>query len=141
MKKIIYSNCIVLLFVLSGCNDSHSGGGPGKVAAPPIQAPPPSQGLGCNTVNFARTSDVDVLPGGVWYGSLFDCENNTRYDYLKALVSEDGRIRIMAENGHLLRASLQMDGDTFYGIGVDFAASGVEYFSGPTTGLFVQGSV
>ena len=144
MKKIIHSSCILLLFVFSGCNDSQSEGGSGEAAAPsppPVQTPPPSHGLGCNTLNFAKTSDVDALPGGVWYGSLVDCENNARYDDLKALVSEDGRFRIIAENDHLLRGSLQTDGDTFNGIGVDFAASGIEYFSGPTTHVFVQGLV
>lgn len=144
MKKFIHSNCILLLIVFSGCNGGLPSGGTGEAAAPsspPVQIPPPGQALGCNTLNFAKSSDVDALPGGVWYGSLFDCQFNTRHDYLTALVSEDGRFRIIAENGRLLRGSLQTDGDTFYGTGVDFAASGGEYFSGPTTGLFVQGSV
>ena len=144
MKRIIHSACIVLLVIFSGCNDHTPAGGSGEAAAPsppPVQTPPPSQTLGCNTLSFAKTSDVDALPGGVWYGSLIDCENNARYDYLTALVSEDGRFRVIGENGHLLSGSLQTDGDTFYGNGVDFAASGIEYFSGPTTALFVQGSV
>jgi hypothetical protein len=33
------------------------------------------------------------------------------------------------------------DGDLFLGIGVDIAPHGVEYFSGPTTSLFVQGAI
>ena len=57
------------------------------------------------------------------------------------MVAEDGRFRIVAHNGHLLSGSLQMNGDTFYGVGVDFATTNIEYFSGPTTGLQVEGSL
>lgn len=138
MKEFIHSGCVLLLFICSGCNNEPPVRVSDAAVTPPV---PPVQTISCSTLDFAKTSDVDALPGGVWYGSLVDCENNVRYDDLTALVSEDGRFRIIAGYGHLLRGSLQTDGNTFYGSGVDFAAQGLEYFSGPTTGLFVQGSV
>ncbi len=143
MNKFTHSVLAVLLLAFSGCNDDHRTGAPdiASVPLPPVPTPPPAQPLDCNTVSFAKTSELDALPGGIWFGALVDCQNNETSDFVTALVSEDGRFRIIGEGGHLLRGSLQTDGDTFNGDGVDFAKEGIEYFSGPTTHLFIAGSV
>lgn len=143
MNKFTHSILTVLLVAFSGCIDDQPAGEPDLTSAPlpPVPAPPPGQALDCSTLSFAKTSQVDALPGGIWFGALVDCENNETHDFVTALVSEDGRFRIIGEGGHLLRGSLQTDGDTFNGSGLDFAKEHVEYFSGPTTYLFVAGSV
>jgi hypothetical protein len=92
-------------------------------------------------LSFAKTSDVNALPGGIWSGELVYCDGSPRFDFVTAFVTEDGRFRFDAGNHHLLSGALRTDGDTFYGTGVDFAATGTEYLFGPTTSLFVQGSV
>jgi len=58
-----------------------------------------------------------------------------------AMISEDGRFRIIAEDGHLLTGVLQTTRDLFEGSGIDFAPAGAEYVFGPTTNLFVAGLV
>jgi hypothetical protein len=147
MKKIIYSTCIVLFYLLSGCNDDTRAAGPREVAAGPEEAagppapPPPNPRINCGTLSLAKTSDIDALPGGIWHGELVYCDDSPRFNFVTALVTEDGLFRIDAGDHHLLSGSLRMDGDTFNGHGVDFAGAGTEYFSGPTTSLFVQGSV
>ena len=127
---------MALLLALAGCDSSLPTGGPDESVVPQQ-----GQETDCKTESFAKTSDIDALPGGVWYGFLFDCARHNKYEGLTALVSEDGRFRIIGETGHLLRGTLQTDGDTFRGNGSDFAPAGVEYYSGPTTDLFIEGSV
>lgn len=145
MNKFILSACFVLLFILSGCNDEPQAGAPNAavVPQPPLPSPPspPNAGIDCGTLSFAKTSDVNALPGGIWHGELVYCDQGPSFSFVTAYVTEDGRFRIDAGDHHLLSGSLRTDGDTFYGNGVDFARAGTEYFSGPTTALFVQGSV
>jgi hypothetical protein len=134
-----------LLLLASACNDDPTVTNDGVTTSPPPAAPvppaQPPQGINCATVTFTPTAPLDALPGGVWQGSLVDCENNVQHDGVTAMISEDGRFRINAENGHLLAGELQTTRDLFRGSGIDFAAAGVEYFSGPTTNLFVEGLV
>jgi len=145
MKKSIHGSCISLLIILSGCNDNMPSSASGDSdALPPPSSPtatPPSSPISCQTLSFAKTSDVNALPGGIWHGELVHCDGRVNADFVTAFVTEDGRFRIDAGDNHLLSGSIRVDGDTFDGNGVDFAATGTEYFSGPTTSLFVLGSV
>lgn len=81
------------------------------------------------------------MPGGIWLGSLVDCAYNVQYDEVIAMVSEDGRFRVLGANEHLLAGALQTEGNLFRGDGIDFAPTGLEYFSGPSTSLFVEGTI
>lgn len=136
MNVISRPACIVLLAVAAGCDS-----GPVVSVLDKPDALRLSKTIECDTVYFPKTSDVDALAGGVWTGDLFNCARHITYEGITALVSEDGRFRIIGDNGHLLSGVLQTDGDTFRGDGRDFAPAGVEYFSGPTTHLFLDGSV
>jgi hypothetical protein len=64
-----------------------------------------------------------------------------QYDSVTAMVSEDGRFRILGADGHVLAGSLGTSGDLLSGSGIDFATPGVEYLSGPTTDLWIDGQV
>jgi hypothetical protein len=145
MNRLFHVGFAVLALTASGCNDDPAGSSAGTPISPPPAAPvppaQPTQGINCATVTFIPTAHLDALPGGVWQGSLVDCENNVEHDGVTAMISEDGRFRIIAENEHLLAGELQTTRDLFRGWGIDFAAAGVEYFSGPTTNLFVEGLV
>ena len=145
MNRVFHVGFAALLLSASGCNDDPTV----TDAGDPIVAPPaapvaptqPTQGIDCGTETFTPTARFDALPGGTWHGSLVDCENNVQHDGVTAMISEDGRFRIVAENGHLLAGELQTTRDLFRGSGIDFAPAGTEYFSGPTTYLFVEGLV
>lgn len=142
MKTLTYLGCTALSLATVACNSGSNTGGNGPVAGPVGGPPPPSSTtINCSTTTFRKTSDVDALPGGLWHGSLVDCANNTNYDSVIALVSEDGRFRIIDANGHVLAGGLGTTGNVFHGGGTDFAATGIEYFSGPTTSMFVEGTI
>lgn len=142
MNKLLHIGCITLFVSLAACRDSTSAGDSDPGAGqPPGTAPPSAGSLDCSTPGFAQRSTVDALPGGIWQGSLVDCANKVQHDGVTAMVSEDGRFRILDEYEHLLAGVLQTTGDLFAGGGVDFATPGVEYFSGPTTHLWVDGRV
>lgn len=142
MKRVFHVGCAALLISAPGCNDDPAVTDAGTpVAAPPAAPASPVQGINCATVTFTPTALFDALPGGGWHGSLVDCEKNVQHDGVTAMISEDGRFRIVAENEHLLAGELQTTRDLFRGGGIDFAPAGVEYFSGPTTHLFVEGLV
>jgi hypothetical protein len=81
------------------------------------------------------------MPGGLWRGTLMDCAAGEPQDFVTAMVSEDGRFRILAYSEQLLAGVLGTTGDLFDGTGTDFAPVGIQYFSGPTTDLFVQGRI
>lgn len=145
MNKVIHGACISLLLAIAGCKSEtpvvpadHSASQPPPFSPPPTSSSPFAE---CKILSFDRTSDVDVLPGGIWLGSLFDCDANVRYDYVPALVSEDGRFRVFLDDGHTLAGTLGTRGNVFDGGGIDFAGAGKEYFSGPTTHLWVQGTM
>lgn len=145
MNRLFHVGFTALLLAASACNDDPTITNAGIPIAPPPPAPvspaQPAKGINCATVTFTPTADFDALPGGVWQGSLVDCENSVQHEGVTAMISEDGRFRIIAENEHLLAGEWQTTRDLFRGSGVDFAAAGVEYFSGPTTKLFVEGLV
>ena len=142
MNRLFPASCTSLLLLAAGCNDDSSVREYGIPAEPPPAAPqPPTQALGCTTTTFTPTAQIDALPGGFWIGSLVDCANNLQHDFVTAMISEDGRFRMLADNEHLLAGELQTAGDLFMGVGIDFAPAGVEYFSGPTTNLFVEGLI
>jgi hypothetical protein len=133
----------MLSLVCAGCNgtnDAAPSGGP-PVSSPPAPPPAPSQSVGCNTLSFARTSDIDALPGGIWSGWLVDCSDHPQSSFVQAMVTEDGRFHIVVGDGRLLTGTLGTGGNLVDGHGIDYARDGFEYFSGPTTGLFVQGTV
>jgi len=137
MNKVLPVSCAVLLLSAAGCNDGMS---VTKVTVPDVLPPLSTQTPDCSTESFVSASVLDALPGGIWQGTLVDCANDTRQELTTVMVSEDGRFRIIA-NEHLLAGSLQTSGDLFRGGGIDFAPPGVEYFSGPTTNLFVEGRI
>ena len=145
MNRVFHVGFAALLISASGCDDDPTVMHAGVPIAPPPAAPvspaQPTQGINCGTETFTPTARFDALPGGIWQGSLVDCENNVQHDGVTAMISEDGRFRIIAENEHLLAGELQTTRDLFRGWGIDFAPAGVEYFSGPTTNLFVEGLV
>ena len=140
MKQATLTLSIMLNLVFAGCNSQTATSPPG---APPGSPPPPpsAQGVDCNTLSFASTTDVDALPGGIWAGELFDCSGTGRSHFVTAMITEDGRFHVIIGDGRILTGTLGTDGNLVYGNGVDYAAHGVEYFSGPSTGLFVQGSL
>ena len=149
--------CLAILILCSGCDSGTPAGRPeGPVNQPQAAAArapngtlspvrggtlSPKQQANCNKLTFPGTSNTDALPGGIWYGLLLDCGAGIAYDYALALVGDDGTFRILGENGHLLTGTLSTSGDTFRGTGVDFAATGTEYFSGSTTNMFVEGVI
>ena len=145
MNRVFHSGFAALLLSVSGCNDDPTATNAGITVAPPPAAPVsparPAHDINCATVTFTPIASFDALPGGAWQGSLVDCGNNVQHDGVTAMISEDGRFRIIAENEHLLAGEWQTTRDLFRGWGLDFAAAGVEYFSGPTTSLFVEGLV
>lgn len=142
MKKATRTLCIMLNLILAGCDSQTATSPPG---APPGSPPPPplpsAQSVDCTTLSFARTTDVDALPGGIWVGELFDCAGTGRSHFVTAMITEDGRFHVIVGDGRLLTGTLGTDGNLVNGHGVDYAVRGVEYFSGPSTGLFVQGSL
>jgi hypothetical protein len=140
MKKTVQTLYIMLSLAIAGCDSQSVARQPGD---PPVSAPPPSppQSVDCSTQSFTRTTDVDALPGGIWTGELIDCADNTQSEYVKAMITEDGRFHIVAGGGRLLTGTLGTTGNLLDGHGVEYGAHGTEFFSGPTTGLFVQGSV
>ncbi len=145
MNTLIRGACTALFLAIAGCG----GGGGGAPIAAPVNQPgapsappaPPVRGIDCGTLGFDKTTDKTAPPGGIWRRWTFNCANNTFHDISLAIVTEDGRFRIIGADEHVLRGDLWMDGDTFDGFGVDFAPTGVEYFSGPTTSMFVAGNV
>ena len=146
MKKKAHSLCILLIVALVGCDgQSVTGQSGGRTVLPPQPPPPPppvppAQSLGCSTLRFAKTTDVDALPGGIWSGELFDCTFNGAI-FATAMITEDGRFHIVLGEGRLLTGTLGTTGNLVDGHGIDYARQGMEYFSGPFTGLFVQGSL
>ena len=143
MNKVFQLSSAALLLLVAGCADDRGVAGPDAPSgqSPPPPTAPPTQSIDCSTLSFDATSAVDALPGGIWRGSLVDCANNLRYDFATAMISEDGRFRILGEHEHVLAGVLQTRGDLFQGQGLDFARAGIEYFSGPSTGLWVAGRV
>jgi len=126
MSRVARSVLTVFLVSFSGCDADKPAIEPNIVSGLPPLPPPRSLTVDCNTLTFAKTSEVDALPGGLWSGSLDNCQNNVAHDYVTALVSEDGRFRIIGENGKLLWGTLHTDGDVFIGYGLVFAADSVK---------------
>jgi len=145
MNRACLYACVALTLLTAGCNDGAYSGtpvAPGPTPGTPVaSSPPPPLTVDCGTLDFDKTTDIDALPGGIWVGSVIDCANNARQDIATAMISEDGQFRIIDENNHLLTGVLQTSGNRFTGGGIDIAPLGIEYFSGPSTNLFVVGSV
>lgn len=146
MHKLLQSACVALIALAAGCSDfapdAQSGKPIGQPPATPAPGTPqPVQTINCTTWGVDRTSAVDALPGGIWQGTFTNCAEQSQQELVTAFVSEDGRFRIMAAGEHLLAGILQTDGDVLTGHGVDFAPVGTEYFSGPTTSLFIAGRI
>ncbi len=130
MKKFIAMVCTGLLLALIGCGGGGGGGataGPGAtpVIPEPQQPeqpviPPPLSVFDCNSDGPVQRSEVDSLPGGIFYGTLFDCTTNTA-EYVYAVVNDQGDFSIVSsaggENAKQLTGSLHADGDVFHGSG------------------------
>jgi len=143
MNKVLPLISVAPLALAAACSEpvptieSISVATPTTAVPVPVTPQPPD----CPVTTFTQAPAVDALPGGIWKGTLIDCSTDIQHDNVAAMVSEDGRFRIITEDDHVLAGALATSGDSFNGSGLDFAPPGTEYFSGPSTEMFVTGRI
>jgi hypothetical protein len=119
--------CAGLLLALMGCGGGGGGGASTRSQATPVNnepeqptVPPPQSVFDCSSNGPVQGSQTDTLPGGVFYGTLFDCTTNTA-EYAWAVVNDQGDFSIVSSMGlasaKQLTGSLHTDGDIFHGAG------------------------
>jgi hypothetical protein len=141
LRRPLYTFTIASI-LLTGCDDSNN---PPRVTSPPPDPGEPpivAEIADCTTNGFVKQSDVNVSPGGIWAGVLFDCSSNSGKG-VYAPIAEDGTFRIIdldfQEEPDQLQGSLVVDGDTFQGQGKYFFGDGYECSACSSTSVYVQG--
>jgi hypothetical protein len=152
MKNYLFQLGVGLFLAISGCGGGGGGGGPEPSSlspdapAPPLEPPPlsPTTVFDCYSTGPSIRPDLEPAPDGVFRGTLVNCAQGDSSEVL-AMVSEDGRFRFMSadsqQSDHLLAGILRSDGSAIKGEGLDFAEQGREYFSGASTGLWIDGLI
>jgi hypothetical protein len=139
-----YPGIALLLVALAGCGGGGGGGsgsqgnvsgvqssGPDEpqVSVPKYTPPPmPTSEFGCNSKGPEKHTEITEQPGGIYFGTLFNCETRS-YTRVIGMVSETGEFRFLStdekdDSTSLLNGLLQIDGDTFQSAGRYLSAQG-----------------